>query len=322
MKLWQKLPLLLSTTQSMVLVSVAATKGSTPREAGASMLVGATFTEDTIGGGHLEWEAIAQARAMLLQPTPPAPCVHRYSLGASLGQCCGGVVWLLYEIITSESLGAWDKYANHISNGGALSRTITHVDACSTWTMQSTTESGIHYRADASGWAFSHVLQDQSLPISVYGAGHVGRALIKILSGLSQRVRWLDCREDALQDCPPGVTPIVNEFLEEEVATAPAGSFHLVMTHSHALDLVLCEKILRHDDNAWCGLIGSATKSQRFRHKLIEQGLTLQDLERLTCPIGVPGITSKAPEAIAVSVAAQILQLSEARQTICEAVRA
>lgn len=322
MKLWQKLPLLLANTQGMVLVSVAATKGSTPREAGANMLVGATFTEDTIGGGHLEWEAIAQARAMLLQSAPPAPCVHRYSLGASLGQCCGGVVWLLYEVITAESIEAWKEYAHHIANGGALSRALKHSDRCSTWTMQSSAVSGVHYRADASGWEFNHVLQDNSLPISVYGAGHVGRALVKILSGLSQRVRWLDCREDALQDCPRGVTPIVNEFLEEEVATAPAGSFHLVMTHSHALDLVLCEKILRRDDNAWCGLIGSATKSQRFRHKLIEQGLTLQDLERLTCPIGVPGITSKVPEAIAVSVAAQILQLSEARQTICEAVRA
>jgi len=321
MKLWQKLPLLLSTTQSMVLVSVAAIKGSTPREAGASMLIGATFTEDTIGGGHLEWEAIAQARAMLLQPTPPAPCVHRYSLGASLGQCCGGVVWLLYEVITAESPEAWRAYAHHISNGGALSRTITHADARSSWAMQSATEAAIRYRADASGWEFSHVLQDNSLPISVYGAGHVGRALVKILSGLSQRVRWLDCREDALQDCPRGVTPIVNEFLEEEVATAPVGSFHLVMTHSHALDLVLCENILRRNDTAWCGLIGSATKSQRFRHKLIEQGFTEQDLKRLTCPIGLPGITSKTPEAIAVSVTAQILQLSEARHTIQEAVR-
>ncbi|WP_018606869.1 xanthine dehydrogenase accessory protein XdhC [Uliginosibacterium gangwonense] len=311
MKLWQRLPLLLANAQSMVLVSVVETRGSTPREAGTYMLISATFTEDTIGGGHLEWEAIAQARAMLLQASPPPPCLHRYSLGASLGQCCGGVVWLLYEVIDSRSLEMWRDFSHHLEKGGALNRALKHTDTCSTWTMQSPTQPSICYQADDSGWQLNHTIQDNSQPISVYGAGHVGRALVKLLASLSQRVRWLDCREDAFRDCPDGVTSIVNDFLEEEVATAPANSFHIVMTHSHTLDLILCEKILQRSDTAWCGLIGSTTKAERFRHKLINQGFQKKDLQRLTCPIGIPGITSKTPEAIAISVAAQILQLSE-----------
>ena len=94
----------------------------------------------------------------------------------------------------------------------------------------------------------------------------------------------------------------------EAVDAARDSAFHLVMTHSHQLDLALCEAVLRRGDFAYLGLIGSATKRARFEHRLREGGLDDAALARLTCPIGVPGITGKSPPEIAVAVAAQLLQ--------------
>ena len=100
-----------------------------------------------------------------------------------------------------------------------------------------------------------------------------------------------------------------------QVSALPPDAYCLVMTHSHELDQNLCEALLRRGDFAWLGLIGSATKQRRFMQRFKEKGLTQAQLARLTCPIGIPDIQSKQPGAIAVSVAAQLLQLREARQT-------
>lgn len=312
MKVWLHLAQHLRQTGRLVLVSVAGTQGSAPREAGAAMLVGLDWTEDTIGGGHLEWEAIAHARAMLLQTQPPIPDLQRYALGANLGQCCGGVVWLSYELIDPARAEEWAAHAQALYQGQTLQRSLSLGMPHSHW--HTTSQPGLtRLNRDSGTWECMHSISDDSLPISVYGAGHVGRALVKLLNDLSLRVRWLDCRADTLQDCPPDVHPVVNEFLQDEVMTAPSNSYHIVMTHSHALDLEICLQVLRRPDIAWCGLIGSATKAARFRHQLVERGISAAAMARLCCPIGIAGLSSKKPEVIALSVAAQLMQLHEAR---------
>jgi xanthine dehydrogenase accessory factor len=150
--------------------------------------------------------------------------------------------------------------------------------------------------------------------LQLYGAGHVGRAIVQVLHGVDCHVRWIDDREDAFEGTSPSPLAEVERVPTDdpcgEVATAPPGALHLVLTHSHDLDLRLCEAVLRRGDFGFLGLIGSRTKHQRFVHRLVDRGLDPALVARLTCPIGLPGLTGKAPGVVAVSAVAQLLVIS------------
>ncbi|GMV46341.1 MAG: xanthine dehydrogenase accessory protein XdhC [Pseudomonadota bacterium] len=147
--------------------------------------------------------------------------------------------------------------------------------------------------------------------LQLYGAGHVGRAIARLLADLECRVQWIDEREDEFPPtpAPPHIERLCVEPVEAEVAQAPAGAAYLVLTHSHDLDLRITEAILRRGDFAYLGLIGSKTKRARFVHRLQARGIEAAALARMTCPIGVAGIAGKEPEVIAVAAVAQLLQL-------------
>ncbi|HEY5208104.1 MAG TPA: xanthine dehydrogenase accessory protein XdhC [Stellaceae bacterium] len=238
-----------------VLVTVVGVRGSTPREAGAKMVVTRDKIHDTVGGGHLELKAIELARAMLdAAPAPEAPALHRFPLGPSLGQCCGGEATLLLEPI-----------------------------------------------------------RPPQFHIALFGAGHVGTALVKLLGDLPCRVTWIDPRDGMFPEPPPAnVTINISDEPEAEIDTLPAGTFVLVMTHSHPLDQRILEAALRRDDFRYVGLIGSATKRARFFSRLRARGLGEVELARLTCPIGIAGAGGKHPAEIAIAVAAQLLQIRDA----------
>jgi xanthine dehydrogenase accessory factor len=166
--------------------------------------------------------------------------------------------------------------------------------------------------AALAGWA----PESPWLHLQLYGAGHVGRAIARLLADLPITVDWIDEREHELpperapgQPWPARIRRTAVDAVEGEVAHAPAGAAYLVLTHSHDLDLRITEAIVRRGDFGYLGLIGSATKRARFEHRLAERGATAAVLARITCPIGVPGIATKQPEAIAVAVVAQLLQL-------------
>ena len=112
---------------------------------------------------------------------------------------------------------------------------------------------------------------------------------------------------------PRNVTALDSPAPAREVAAMPPGSYYLVMTHSHPLDLDICDQVLRRDDAAYCGLIGSRTKRRRFEQLLQKQGLDAERLRGLTCPIGVPGVDGKRPAEIALAVAAELLQVRGSR---------
>ncbi len=237
-------------------------RGSVPREAGTRMLVAADAVAGTIGGGHLELQAIERARRRLAAGDT-AIDDWAVALGPSLGQCCGGALTLRTQRLTLASLAAWPEPRPRF------------------------------------------VLQ-------LYGAGHVGRAVVRLLAGIDCRVQWIDERE---AEFPPGLLPahverVCVEPVEAEVGAAPAGAHHLVLTHSHDLDLRITEAILRRGDFAFCGLIGSQTKRARFVHRFQQRGVPPEAIARLTCPIGVSGIAGKEPEVLAVAVVAQLLQRS------------
>ena len=146
--------------------------------------------------------------------------------------------------------------------------------------------------------------------LQLNGAGHVGRAIVRLLDDLPCRVQWIDERESEFPVEPSAahIERVCVEPVEAEVALAPPGACYLVLTHSHDLDMAITEAILKRADFAYLGLIGSATKRARFLHRFEARGIAPEVLARLTCPIGVPGIEGKEPEVIALGVVAQLLQ--------------
>lgn len=228
------------------------------------MAVTASEVINTIGGGHLEFQAIEQARSLLSAPDAARPQILRYALGPSLGQCCGGVVHLQFQ------------------------------------------------KVDASHPAILALLQPVGRPLALFGGGHVGRAIVQLMATLPYQVRWIDSRDEIFPDqLPPNTQAEHSDPVHDAVADLAPGSAVLIMSFSHAEDLdvvAACLKRLRtRNDLPYVGLIGSATKWATFRHRLMERGFTEAELSRITCPIGLPGISGKEPEVIAVAVAAQLL---------------
>lgn len=156
--------------------------------------------------------------------------------------------------------------------------------------------------------------------VAVFGAGHVGKALVKVLADLPCAVTWIDARAEELPAAPPpGVRCLVSDAPEDEVASLPAGTDVVILTHSHALDLEIVDAALRRGTHGYLGVIGSRTKRQKFLTRLTAKGRSEEQLARLTCPVGVPGIRGKHPAVIAVAVAAQLL---ERRSAVAVAPRA
>ena len=257
-----------------VLVRVHSTEGSAPRDAGAWMAVFTDSLLGTIGGGHLEHQAIERARELLalqlsksgLAQGAAAPELMRMALGPSLGQCCGGVVHLSLQRVNAQ---------------------------------------------DAA--TLPDQLDTPRMPVALFGGGHVGHALAEVLARLPVALHWIDSREGIFPAAlPTHVVCEHSEPVQGAVASLAPGSRVLIMSFSHAEDLdVLAQCLARQrtqGDLPYIGLIGSQTKWASFRHRLEARGYSAEELAHVTCPIGVPGIEGKEPEVIAVAVAAQLLQ--------------
>ncbi|TPG59251.1 xanthine dehydrogenase accessory protein XdhC [Ewingella americana] len=231
-----------------VVATLAEHQGSTPRDGGSKMIVTTGQIFYTLGGGNLEFQVIAIAREMLAKNQHTSR-FERFSLGARLGQCCGGMASVIFE-----------------------------------------------------------PLGQPQPQIVVYGAGHVGRALVSILSTLPCRIIWVDARAS---EFPPQVSPQITCIIDDEpegtVAQMPANSFFVVMTHDHQLDFALSERILKRGDFRYFGLIGSETKRKRFDYRLSGKGISDQQLARMRCPVGLPDVKGKLPAEIAVAVAGEII---------------
>lgn len=149
-------------------------------------------------------------------------------------------------------------------------------------------------------------------PLALFGAGHVGRALVLALAPLPFAVSWIDERTDAFPAAvPPNVTKLAPREPLAALDALPDGAFILVMTHSHALDLAITAKALATGRFGYVGLIGSATKRARFLHRMEEAGLSSEARAKLICPIGMAGIEGKEPAIIAASTAAALLLARE-----------
>jgi xanthine dehydrogenase accessory factor len=297
------------------------------------MLVTARGQHDTIGGGHLEMCAVELAREMLAGVGATAR-LERYALGPTLGQCCGGVVHLAFELVDAQlaavlaSLYARrreDSWRLSAIDGPAVSLVLDAGGVVSSDALPAVPtvavpaidrQRGTHVLRDAAGrrWLADPCLAPRA-HLLLFGAGHVGAAIVRMLGELPCTVTWIDEREDMFpQEIPANVTIEATDMPEALVAGAPADASYLVMTHSHALDQRLCEAILARADVGWFGLIGSKTKRVQFERRMAARGLPQDRIDAMVCPIGLPGITNKLPAAIAASVCAQLLMVWEAQQ--------
>lgn len=315
----------------VVRVVVVAVEGSAPREPGAAMLLWDGGQAGTIGGGALEWEAAARARGMLV-PQAPSACtpaterdegpaaphrpplpagevtgergaqgrVDRLPLGPALGQCCGGAVTLVSEVWDAARLAGVGDVVARSPRGRDMPLPVRR----------------LLDRARARGelpglvWTGGWLVEPVALParaLWVWGAGHVGRAIVSVMAPLpGLAITWADVAADRFPAAvPDGVTVLARRDLAALAVQAPQDADHLVLTFSHALDLELCHRLLPHGFRS-CGLIGSATKRARFRSRLAALGHAPGAIARIACPIGDPAL-GKHPQAIAVSVAAALL---------------
>jgi xanthine dehydrogenase accessory factor len=296
-----------------VLVTVAEAKGSTPRESGAKMLVRERDIVGSVGGGQLELLATDEARRMIADKAT-RPNLLRYSLGPDLGQCCGGAVRLLLEPLGRTDRRWLTQWQSHVAGEGTR-LLATSSDGGKSWAEAADDAAGAHIVEDGKRWQVMEAVHGRLRPAWIFGAGHVGRALAKVLAELPFAVTWLDSRFDGFPHAiPDGVRHVVAPRLAETVADAPAGTLFLVLTHSHQLDLDICDRVLRRGDFAFLGLIGSATKRARFLSALKDRGHTPAALARLVCPIGLAEVPGKQPMAIAVATAAQLLAQTAAQQ--------
>lgn len=247
-----------------VLVSISDARGSVPREPGTWMAVFAQGEVGTIGGGRLEWEALARARGLLGQAAAE-PVEQHITLGPSLGQCCGGRLALRFEPVVAADV---EHLAQRLRQ---------------TWQ-----------------------------PVALFGGGHVGRAIVQALAPLPFAVTWIDSRDEVFPaDVPDTVVTEYADPVQDALRDVVPGAFVLIMSFSHAEDLDVVAACLRRQrergDLPFVGLIGSRTKWASFRNRLRDRGFGDAELDRVTCPIGLPGITGKAPAVIAAAVVAQLL---------------
>ncbi|MEZ5923459.1 MAG: xanthine dehydrogenase accessory protein XdhC [Hyphomicrobiaceae bacterium] len=316
--------------KAYVRVTIIDADGSSPREVGAAMTVAASVVDGTIGGGVLEHQAMAKARAMLVAPQAGVweRTSERIALGPSLGQCCGGAVRLLYEpirdgeretlaglgraargargvLVRSLASGVGPRLVTERQDVGDLPRPVARVVA--------DLLSGLRpYRAAlVREWLVEPIHRNRPA-LHVYGAGHVGRAILQMAAPLALDITWLDTGPDRFpSEISERIRCITTPDLSMAASKCIAGGYHLVMTYSHAIDLAICEALLRRNDFAYLGLIGSATKRSRFRSRLRQGGIGDAALDRMTCPIGIEGIGGKDPGSIALATLAQIVQIAE-----------
>lgn len=289
----------------VAMVSVLAAEGSAPRGAGTRMLVTANGLHGTIGGGALEFRAVEQARSVLGH-APGTWRVQDYPLGPLLGQCCGGRVRLLVEHVDRAAL-RWLAEAREgrvlvsMLRAGGIERKVSDGPAVPL---------SARGEKPGEGSRLAEMIGGFRRPLWLFGAGHVGQAIARHVGGLPVRLAWFDTRP-VFGDVA-GVTVVSENALIECVAEAPDETALVILTHDHALDYRLTLAALQRPALAFTGLIGSQTKRARFLSRLEHDGVSAEARGRLTCPIGLPGVTGKEPDVIAVALLAQLLQLPQA----------
>jgi len=279
----------------IVLATVTSTKGSSPRDAGARMLITLKQTWHTIGGGAVEFDIMARARKMLASGDNGWERQHlTFALGPDMGQCCGGQMSILLEKFSNKEKSDLRALSVAVKSETILSHPLDSGPPLS-----------VEPRSRIPG--FSAPIRSPLTPLFIYGAGHVSRALLPRLDGLGFEIFLVDIDDDRYPaDLGDKAKKLLAKAPEAIARHAPLGAAHLVMTHSHSLDEAICLELLTKGGFAYLGLIGSKSKRARFKKRLLAAGVAESMLDLLVCPIGIDEITGKSPSYVALSIAAQL----------------
>ena len=290
-------------------IVLATARGSSPRDPGAAMLVTATDLAGTLGGGTLEHRAIALARALLARDVDGAHV--RVPLGPSLGQCCGGLVTLAFKRLRAADRNWLQQVQQQLAQPAPIALGLTLPPPQPIEVAERSEPMDGAVVVDATDAALTVTLRGAVLPVVLFGAGHVGRALVQALAPLPVAVTWVDSRDGEFPSgAPANVRIEATDVPLAEVACAAPGSAFVVATHLHSLDEEIAEAVLRRADFAWLGVIGSAPKRQRFERRFAARGLAPECVQRMLMPMGA--VTSKEPEVIAASVAVELMRVRAA----------
>ena len=319
MKVWTHIADSLEACGSCALVTVVQVDGSAPREEGARMVVrpDASFF-GTVGGGTLELEIIRKAARLAAEKTALLE-IQSVALGPDLGQCCGGRAKLSIEVLTAQSAGMAGLLAQHEAEGSVFAtgaemregrlgpRRILEAHVPRPFQLIERTDETICEVVERFG--------ETRTPLALFGAGHVGKALVLALAPLPFSVTWIDSRADQFpRAVPANVTKVALDNPASALDEMQSGAFVLAMTHSHALDEDIMARALLLQKFEYCGVIGSKTKKARFMKRLKNRGLSDLLMTRMVCPVGKTTINSKHPAAIAAGIAVDLLERHEAGQ--------
>ncbi|MCZ8184612.1 MAG: xanthine dehydrogenase accessory protein XdhC [Beijerinckiaceae bacterium] len=301
---WARIAATLAEDGQLALVTIDAVRGSSPREAGTRMMVRADGRiAGTIGGGTLEWQAIALAQQAMARHPEGHGQTRGFALGPDMGQCCGGHVTLRIEALARADLAWLEKLVAALRQDPA--RPVTARPDPRGILLREARDAAL----PVPDGAVLETPAERPQPLLLFGAGHVGRALILALAPLPFAIRWIDTRRELFPGHrPANAVAVATADPVAEIAAAPRGAFILAMTHSHALDLDLMAAALARPDLPYCGVIGSATKRARFASQLTRQGLPAPAIERMICPVGVKDLGSKHPAVIAAGITVELLR--------------
>jgi xanthine dehydrogenase accessory factor len=274
-----------------VIVTVLQSAGSTPRDAGTKMLITGDSQYDTIGGGHLEYQASMSARRLLAN-NKACQEIESYPLSSKLGQCCGGAVKLLFEVMVNHRQHLAIFGGGHVAQ--ALVPIMAQLPLQISWIDSRDNFFGNHLEHPAGDIknADEKFAMHSGLPSSVANKAQ------QIVAALNN------------------VKAIASDSPCEIIDTLPDFGWVVILTHNHQLDYEIVETALKHPNLVFIGMIGSTTKAKRFVTKLAHRGFSKQQISRLVCPIGERSITGKRPIEVAVSISAQLINLLNANKLI------
>lgn len=325
----QDLSAVLNENNGAVRVSVIKAEGSAPCRVGSAMTITESGFSGTIGGGALEMAALEAARKNLCDASETLEehwqrKERDFPLGPALGQCCGGRVRLLFERLTVAEAGAisvmvktqseQDILLRPLSGGHPMEQSGERTVISSEWpssvqTVVQEIHAGTRPRTAmlVDDWFVEPLGQCHEV-LFLYGAGHVGRAVVHAFNGLPFEIFWVDTVSERYpQSIPKDVNQLISKNPADAVQYAPSGSWHVVMTFSHAIDFEVCQAVLERGDFAYAGVIASKTKRTRFLRKLHKAGFPEALVSRLHAPIGLGQLDGKEPAEIAISLAADLL---------------
>lgn len=289
-----------------MLVTVVRSQGQVPREAGARLVLAKDWQADSLGGGWLEQQACMHARRLLANPQAVRQC-ECFQLGPAGDYCCAGKVWLLFEKLGKQD-EPWLELAWQARCQGRVLRRTLRLDSAVPVSCSWPASKGAGVRWLPEQMLLQDDLAAPELSVVLCGAGHVGRAVSRLLSELPVRLIWLDNRPEVFPvACPEHITTLQGGV--ELISAMPADACWLVMTDSDLLDFCWVEQILQRGDARYVGLLGSHSKLASFNLRLMGS-LPLGQIASIRCPVGIAGIDSRQPAAVAIAVVAELLQLS------------